>query len=110
VFLATTRPDNGKPLQRLMLDRTGGAIKARCAGLLLGLRRKPARWREDEAEGGDVGAVAEGMELAGPVPSVMQPAVTPPVCVPGRTGSRLDQNKTAGVARQQVTSFASQKK
>ncbi len=89
VFLATTRPDNGEPLQRLMLAQdTGGAIKGAVradffwgygdeAGALAGkMKQKGEMWV----------LLPKGMALPEPPPRVVQPAATLPTCVPAKNG------------------------
>lgn len=89
VFLATTWPNSGEPLQRLMLAQdTGGAIKGAVradffwgygdeAGALAGrMKQKGEMWV----------LLPKGMALPEPVPVAAQPAAAAPVCVPGKNG------------------------
>lgn len=89
VFLATTRPDTGEPLQRLMLAQdTGGAIK--------GTVRADFFWGYGDAAGALAGKMKQkgemwvllpkGMALPEPPPVTTQAAATPPVCVQGKNG------------------------
>ncbi|HZW26797.1 MAG TPA: MltA domain-containing protein [Gallionella sp.] len=89
VFLATTRPDNGEPLQRLMLAQdTGGAIK--------GAVRADFFWGYGDEAGAMAGKMKQkgemwvllpkGMALPEPPPRVVQPASALPTCVPAKSG------------------------
>lgn len=89
VFLATTYPNSGEPLQRLMLAQdTGGAIK--------GAVRADFFWGYGDEAGTMAGKMKQrgemwvllpkGMELPTPVPVAAQPVAAPPVCVPAKSG------------------------
>jgi membrane-bound lytic murein transglycosylase A len=89
VFLATTYPNSGEPLQRLMLAQdTGGAIK--------GAVRADFFWGYGDEAGAMAGKMKQkgemwvllpkGMALPAPVPVAAQPVAATPVCVPGKSG------------------------
>jgi membrane-bound lytic murein transglycosylase A len=89
VFLSTTWPNSGEPLQRLMLAQdTGGAIK--------GAVRADFFWGYGDEAGALAGRMKQrgemwvllpkGMALPEPVPVVAQPVAAAPVCVPAKSG------------------------